>query len=161
MSDPFAILGLPPRFEVTPAEVERAYLSRVSGLHPDTAGAGEDASAALNDAKETLLNSEVRARALLALLEGPGASQDRSLPEGFLAGMMEVREEMASAVDASSRAQWRAWAVQRRGEYEREVGALFAAAAGGAAVLTRVRRTLNAWRYIERMIEQIDGVAQA
>ncbi len=151
---------MPHRFELPAAEVERAYLIRAAALHPDLAGGTGNDSAALNDAKETLLNSELRANALLEVLGGPGKGQDRSLPEGFLVEVMEVREA-AGAAGASESGRWRAWAVEKRRGYERDVGAMFAAVAGDRGLLREVRRTLNAWRYIERMIEQLDSGGDA
>lgn len=176
MPDAFDELGLPARFDLTAAQVRSAYLARAAAVHPDHAqGAGtglpgeqDGASARLNHARAVLSDPEQRGEALLARLGGPAKEADRSLPDGFLIEMMEVREQLdasVSAGDSSGVSRWVAWADERRAEHMARVGELFASVSGPAAggaepkdrtVLTRVRKELNAWRYIERMIEQIE-----
>ena len=117
--------------------------------------------AAVNLARRTLSDPERRAHALLARLGGPTKERERGLPEGFLAGMMELREKIEGAVgDSGERAKWEAWAQERRREAVAQVGAMFralpAAGAERAAALRAIRVLLNAWRYIERLIEQLD-----
>lgn len=158
--DPFALLGLPRRFEVDGAALQRAWLERAARLHPDRADAPEDAarlSAELNEAKAVLQDPERRANAMLSLLGGPTKEQDKSLPEGFLMEMLEAREAMQAEIEAEgeeARTRWESWAASRRGEIIGRVGELFARG-GDAATLRAVRTELNAWRYIERMIEQV------
>jgi hypothetical protein len=72
---------------------------------------------------------------------------------------MEVREQVEQAVasgDSAARTTWTAWAMDRRAQMEATVAALFAKAATDAGALREVRVQLNQWRYIERMIEQLD-----
>jgi DnaJ-domain-containing protein 1 len=166
-TDPFDVLGLAPSFDVSVAEVERAYLARAAGLHPDLGGSSvetpdpERESARLNAARATLRDAEKRAGALLARLGGPSASQDRSLPDGFLLEILEIREqveEAAASGDPEQIARWEAWAGEERARYTRQVSALFAQLGEPpeANALSSIRTTLNAWRYIERLIEQLD-----
>jgi hypothetical protein len=67
----------------------------------------------------------------------------------------------------SERAKWESWAEERRREAIAEVGGMFAAIGPGSTDLRRaegrwheglraIRVRLNAWRYIERLIEQLD-----
>jgi molecular chaperone HscB len=161
-SDPFAVLGLARRFDLDESEIERAFLARLGGVHPDLAG--EDASldaAVLTEARATLADPERRAVALLAVLGGPSASQDRSLPDGFLMEMMELRETVEAELGegGDARARWGAFAEARRSEHQRRVASLFEATAASnnrPELLSRVRLELNAWRYTERLIEQLD-----
>ncbi len=172
--DPFDLLGLSPSFSLGSDEITRAYLRRAALVHPDLDSAehsGDDAEAgnaassaaeALNRAKTTLQNPELRAIALLARLGGPGP-EDRSLPPGFLIEMMERREEVEASLaseGAAARARWRNWALERRAAHIGRVGGLFGRAATGGpdarSLLREVRIELNAWRYIERMIEQLE-----
>jgi molecular chaperone HscB len=161
MDDPFAVLGLPARYDIDPAEVERAYLARAAQLHPDLAGDDEDVAvlaAGLNRAKRVLLNDELRADVLLRGLGGPAKEQDKSLPPGFLMEMMELREAVETAMASGSegeRAEWQHWAAEQRDHYRRVVGGLFALGTGPEN-LKAIRVQLNAWRYIERLIEQLD-----
>lgn len=159
--DPFAVLGLPRSFEIDEGTLHRAWLSRSAALHPDRAGddeANAEAVADLNRARATLRDPERRANALLRLLGGPRKEEDRSLPDGLLTEMLEVREEMESDLAESgdtARAKWEAWAGERRAGHIERVGELFAGPATPES-LREIRRELNAWRYTERMIEQLD-----
>jgi molecular chaperone HscB len=164
MSDPFDILGLPAAFALDGAEIDRAYLARSAALHPDLAAGDAEAPrkmAALNQAKRALEDPERRANVLLARLGGPAKEADRSLPPGFLMDMMETREAIEAAVrsgDPSQRRQWEGWAEDRRREAIMEVGSMFGGLGTPPAAegLRAIRTRLNAWRYIERLIEQLD-----
>jgi len=165
--DAFEVLGLAARFDIPRDEVERRYLTLVSSQHPDTTHAddrGQARAAALNDARAVLANPEQRAGLMLARLGGPSAEQDKSLPPSFLAEIMDVRESVDGAARSGDPArvdEWRSWARDRRVRMIAEVGELFAGLASPPApgTLAAIRRSLNAWRYVERMVEQIDGAA--
>jgi len=165
--DAFAVLALPRRFDIDSAAVDRAYLNKCAAAHPDVSGLGDDESqrlqANLNDARATLLDAERRANVLLSLLGGPSKEQDKSLPAGFLMQIMETREEIEAALatrDPAARERWSVWAAAQREKYVRRVTPLFANAlaspAGTPSSLAEIRRELNAWRYIERLVEQLD-----
>ena len=162
-NDPFEALGLPARFELDGVAIERAYLARVASLHPDIARGDPDAArraAAINDARRVLDDAERRANALLARLGGPAKDQEKALPPGFLAEMMEVRESIDAAIesgDFSARGDAAAWALERRARHAEAVAAMFNAlsAAPDADELRAIRTELNAWRYTERLLEQL------
>lgn len=175
MNDPFDTLGLPATFDLDPAAVSRAYFARAAGVHPDLArgdsprGDVERAAASLNEARRVLADPEKRAAALLARLSAgvPGLEGDeKRLPAGFLPEIMEVREEIESDKAAATPGwmeKWEAWARGERKRYAERASALFSdaqrATAEGkspAEALKSVRIELNAWRYIERLIEQLD-----
>jgi curved DNA-binding protein CbpA len=173
--DPFDTLGLAPTFSVSAGEISRAYLQRAALVHPDLdispepgadadepAEGSTDAAEVLNRARAVLLNPELRAGALLARLGGPGP-EDRSLPPGFLVQMMERREEVEASIASEgvpARARWRAWAAQERSTHMARVTDLFERVHAGDGdqprLLREIRIELNAWRYIERLIEQLD-----
>jgi curved DNA-binding protein CbpA len=161
--DPFDVLGLEVGFDVSANAIERAYLARATRVHPDAGGAAEAASAAremsrLNVARSTLLNAESRARAVLAAHTGEFGS-DTSLPEGFLPEIMQTRMEIEEALasnDSDERVRWTSWAEGERARYVDEARVLFERLAAGTASAADVRKHLNAWRYIERLIEQLD-----
>jgi hypothetical protein len=76
-------------------------------------------------------------------------------------GIMETREQIEEALaskDAAQREKWEAWAQEQRGEYQRRVTGFFEAAGQSrdSETLRAIRQELNAWRYIERLIEQLD-----
>jgi molecular chaperone HscB len=162
--DAFDILGIPARFDVDANAIQRAYLSRAAAVHPDAAGDTEDAgvrSAALNRAKAILDDPERRANVLLERLGGPGKSQDKSLPPGFLMSIMETREAIEEALaskDSAQRQKWEGWAQEQRAEYQGRVAKLFGSLGDSRdpGTLQAIRQELNAWRYIERLIEQLD-----
>ena len=162
--DAFDVLGLPAQFDLDVADIRRAYLSRAAGAHPDLAEDQDEAdirSAVLNRSKSLLEDPERRANILLERLGGPGKGQDKSLPPGFLMSIMETREAIEQALasrDAAERTKWEAWAQGERAEYQRKVGGFFAACGTSRdpETLRAIRQELNAWRYIERLIEQLD-----
>jgi hypothetical protein len=180
--DPFAMLGLPRSFDLDPAVIRRAHLERVTalrasagsapsvaegGLEPggQRAGTIEDRLAELNRARALLEDAEQRANALLDVLGGPGRDRDRTLPPGFLERMLEVNERVEAAVAGHDQPEIHRLLdeveAQRHGHIRR-VGELFArladpACAGESGVmLGQVRSELNAWRYIERLIERLE-----
>lgn len=164
MADAFDLLNLPPAFDLDPAHLRRAYLLRSAQIHPDVAGQDEEAarrSALLNEAKDALEDPERRADTLLLRLGGPPRERERSLPDGFLASIMETRmavEEAIASGDPAERRRWEGWATDQRGRHIGRVGAMFAALGSPPAPddLRAIRTELNAWRYIERLIEQLD-----
>lgn len=176
--DPFAALGLPRRFDLDDQQIETAFLVRIAQAHPDLEAAhghpdpGGNATAdtaALTDARAVLADPERRARALVRLLE-PAAPPDRTLPDGFLMEMMELRQriedELAAvgAEAADARARWEAFAEDRRQGHIARFAALSERLARAErqpdpGTLALARAELNAWRYTERLIEQLDPAA--
>ncbi|MCK4871855.1 MAG: DnaJ domain-containing protein [Phycisphaerales bacterium] len=164
--DPFALLKLPRRFDLPDDNIERAYLKLAASLHPDRlTDPSEQAQAArlaarVNDARRELRDAESRANVLLRLLGGPTSEQNNTLPDGFLMETMEAREAMEAARDDPAKlAAWRTWVDQARTERLARIGELFAqtgddALPGQAARDIRIH--LNALRYVERMIQQLD-----
>jgi len=168
--DPFGALGFPKRFDLDPTAVRTAHLRRTAVAHPDrlaeplARAEAERVLAELNEARDLLLDDERRANALLAALGGAPPEADRSLPDGFLIEVLEIREWMEDALgsrDPARRTEVEAWADTRRRDYRAQVAACFERliAAGdtvdAASHATDIRTLLNAWRYIERMIEQL------
>lgn len=163
--DAFAVLGLPRSFEIDPRALQAAYLRRAAALHPDRIAdpfqreEAQRSAAALNDARALLADDEQRANLLLRLAGGPAKEEDQSLPEGFLIEMMDIRQELEAALargDEAERARLETWARNRREQHIATVRNLFAALGDNPTRegLAAIRRELNAWRYIERMLEQ-------
>lgn len=160
--DAYDTLGIEPRFDVDEAAVQRAWLRAAARCHPDRAADPAEAvrrTALLNDARAALLDPERRAETLLRRRGAPG-TPDNTLPDGFLAEILEVREGLSEAQEAGNEAglaAFQEWAAQRRRAYIDDVRRRFASMSepGRPDEFAGVRRTLNAWRYIERMLEQI------
>ena len=166
--DPWTLLGLARSYAVAPATVQVAHLRRLAALHPDRIAdpvRREEAArdvAALNEARDVLLDDERRADRLLALLGGPSKESDRSLPDGYLLEVMELREaleEAAASGDPATRAAVEAQATERRRAHLAEVSRLFAEAlpTPDEETLRRIRLELNAWRYVERLRQALEG----
>jgi len=171
MSDdpnPFQILGVEPVFQVDEQTLQARYLKLSGEHHPDRftdpaeqAEAAERA-AAINEAYHVLLDPEQRANALLDLLGGPSAAQDKSLPQDLLSEMMEIRERQEQAVESGDEQKMNElmlWATRQRDIHLKRIGMLFEMATTGDRVqeekLEIIRLELNALRYFQRMIEQL------
>ena len=166
MDDYFDRLGLPRRFSVDPGELERAYLARSRAVHPDYHVAGAtadlavslDAAAAVNEAYNTLKDPFARAEYLLSLEGGPAAGEHTALPAGFLAEMLEAREEIEAARgDAGRAAELEAGYAARYDRLLAEVAAAFQAHAArpDRAALVTVRERLNAAKYVRRLLDDL------
>lgn len=164
--DPFALLGLPRRFDVDRNAVQSAYLRRSAALHPDRVtdplqrADAAAAAARINDARAMLLDDEQRANHLLHLLGGPSKETDDALPDGFLMEILEKREELEEALasaTAAGRAASQQWADEQRASHVASVAQLFERfeQLRDPETLRAIRKELNAWRYIERMMEAL------
>jgi molecular chaperone HscB len=156
-NDFFERLGLPRRFSVDPAALERAYLDRSRAVHPDfhtlsTSGeqaASETAAAAVNEAYTTLRDPFRRAEHLLALLGGPSAADLKEIPPAFLMGMMDLREQIEQASTAEKE------------RHEAEVRARYDAVFAGIDKLfaqnnlVAVRKELNAAKYLKGLLRDL------
>ena len=148
----FDTLGLEPGFETTAEAIEAAYLRRVAAAR----SRGEDTSP-LNQARQTLLKPILRAEALVEVLGGPAPAADKSLPEGLLMEFMEARQGAEAAAEAGDQPElvrWLDWARSKRAAHIETVATLFGEASPEA--LRLIRLELNAWRYAERMIDQLE-----
>lgn len=164
--DPFEILRMEPRFEIDPDDVRRRVVRLAARLHPDRAPdpvtAADQARelARVNEAATELLDDIVRAELLLSRLGGPGPSDDRTLPEGFLESMLSTRMDLEEAVasgDEDGRGRLADWARAEWDERRAAVAAILDREdASNPDDLVLVRRELNRWRYSQRMLEQLD-----
>lgn len=167
----FDRLGLPARFDIAPKEIERAYLAWSRELHPDyfqTRSPDEQAlslklSAALNDAYATLSNPFRRAEYLLHLLGGPNASEHRSMPEGFLETVLDLRMEIEEAKDEGrldDQQALHARLQQKRTEAMGDVAASFrsmetAETGPTTEELASIRERLNTVKYYDGLIREM------
>ena len=159
--DAFAELGLPPRYDVDPAELERAFFERSKALHPDRFAAAPAAervaalsrSRALNDAYQLIKKPVSRAEYLLARA-GVTIGDNERLDPAFLMEILELREELAEAraAGALARVEQLQRAMQaRRAEALGALSGLFA-----AGDLAAIKQRLIVLRYIHRYLEECD-----
>jgi hypothetical protein len=163
---PFQILGIAPRFELDAAAIQRTLLRESARRHPDrapdpvTAASWTDELARLNAAADLVRDDLERAEQLVLLRGGPGPSDDRRLPDGFLESMLGVRMELEEAVasgDEVGRRSLEDWGRREWAERRALVEQLLDGPEGEDAVtLAEVRLQLNCWRYSQRMLEQLD-----
>jgi molecular chaperone HscB len=169
--DHFQRLGLPRRFPLDAAELERAYLARSRAVHPDFHMAGPDAelaasmdlSAALNEAYTTLGDPFARADHLLTLESGPSAAEHKQLPATFLAEMLEAREEVEQArgkpaavakLDAEFSRRAAGIVFELSQSFDR-LEALPEPCPERTSLLARIRGLLNAARYVRGLIRDL------
>jgi len=161
-SEPFALLGLSPAYEVDLAALERAFFERSKALHPDRiagATAGERVAAltrsrALNDAYQLIKKPVPRAEYLLARA-GVAIGDNERLDPRFLMEILELREELAAARAADDTplvTKLAATMQARRGEALGALPALFAAGDFAA-----IKERLILLRYINRYLEECDA----
>lgn len=171
MQDCFHRLGLPRRFVLDAAELERAYLAHSRAVHPDYHLTGASAalnaslelSAAVNEAYNTLRDPFVRAEHLLTLEGGPSASEQKQMPPAFLAEMLDAREEIEQARGNEAKTERLASTFAER--YDKlmgEVAGLFQQREGlpgndpnRANLLGRIRGLLNAAKYVRGLIRDL------
>lgn len=174
--DAFAVLGLPARYDLDPAELERAFFERSKELHPDrfaAAPAAERVAAlsrarALNDAYALLKRDASRAEYLLAR-EGVTIGDNERIDPELVMELLEEREQLAEArqrgdlreverMAASMRTRRRAALDQVKSLFA-ELGAGPGASPGAAraALLAQLKRQLILLRYVARYLEECDA----
>lgn len=161
--DPFSTLGLPARYDLTEAEIERRYRDLQRTLHPDrmVGRPAQERRIALgkavevNEAYRTLRDDLARAQALLTL-RGHEAREQQPDPE-FLMEVMERREALSDARDAKDHAAIAklADAVRRDGAAARaKLVELFGENDSPLATLADV---LGRMRYYRRFLDEVEA----
>jgi molecular chaperone HscB len=170
----FEILGLPERYDIDAAELERAYHERSKALHPDRFAAAPAAervaalqqSMGLNEAYKALKKPQSRAEYLLRRAGVTIGGNERLDPQ-FLMEILELREELAEARhrgDLALVGRLEAAMKGRRDATLASLGPLFAraAASSGAsggerdAVLADIKAALILLRYVVRYLEECE-----
>ena len=171
----FERLGLPRRFAIDLAELERNYLVRSRESHPDfqtgdstvRQRATMELSAALNEAYATLKQPFRRAAYLLELEGGPTAAEHKEMSPVFLEEMLDLRMEIEDLREAGApdSPRWQAMEQQlvQRGETLRaELSRRFTQyegfapdASGRQGVLVLIRQVLNAAKYIQGLLRDL------
>ena len=161
-TDPFALLGLQPSYDVDLAALERAFFERSKAAHPDRvagAPAAERVAAlsrarALNDAYQMIKKPVPRAEYLL-VRAGVAIGDNERLDPEFLMEVLELREELAGARVAGNLARVGELQGAMRARRDEALGALPALFAAGDHAA--IKQRLIALRYIHRYLEECDG----
>ena len=170
MSDHFERLGLPRRFSVDLAAVEREYLARSRQSHPDFYQLGTAAeqhaslqsSAGLNEAYITLKDPFRRAEYLLQLLGGPTVQTEKNLDQAFLMEMMELRERIEEAQSTGNTQELSSLEnelLTRQSTQLDHIAGQFAkleSTPDPNPVLVAIRRNLNAVKTIQSLLRDLN-----
>ena len=161
--DAFGLLGLAPRFDVDPAQLERAYFERSKELHPDrfaTAPANERVAAlsrarALNDAYQVLKRDVARAEYLLRR-EGITIGDNERIDPALVMELLEEREELAEARQAGQTAKLEQLCASMQGRREAALDRVRQLFVGGGD-RAEIKQQLILLRYIERYLEECES----
>lgn len=170
--DPFAVFGLEPAFDVDRKALRKELLRLQRALHPDFHGGADSATRALaerdtaelNAAHEVLDGDARRADWLVRSRGGPDENQERQMPQAFLMEVMEWNEVLEEARAAAPGSAERDAALALREPLEAERAERLRAVARlltpvpepGSPRLAEARRELNAVRYVDRALGQVE-----
>jgi len=166
MIDHFERLGLPRRFDLDTADVERQYLARSREVHPDYFQMGSsleqrasmELSAAMNESYTVLRDPFRRAEHLLQLEGGPSASESKEMPQEFLEEMLELRmaieEIKTEGPDSPAFSAMEKDLANRRDRLFDRVGMLFDDKTS-LGILKEVRQLLNATKYVQGLLRDL------
>jgi len=171
-ADPFATLGVAPRFDVDVRELEQRHRALSGALHPDryvARPAGErrlalDKAIAVNTAFRALRDPVRRAETLLELRGVPvGETVEPKASPALLMEMMELGEQLAEAkqardLDRIGRIGERIRAQQR--ELTARLAKRFDAAGDDQAKLGAVVPLLGELRYLGRFVERLEQIEE-
>lgn len=169
---PFEIFGLAPAYGLDMQDLRRRLLRFSRLVHPDffaTAGVeekgrAEKASALLNSAHAILADDASRADDLVRSLGGPDENAQREMPKEFLMEVLEWNETLeearaGSSVPAERLDALRAELETRRTESLAAVSMLLTPLpATGSANLVQARKELNAVRYVDRALGELESL---
>jgi len=170
-ADLFAVLGLPRRLALDPADLERRYHAASRAVHPDrfqTASLRErelslGASAAVNRAYRTLRDPVARGRYWLELHGARLGDGGPQVPPAIAAEVFETQEkleELRGAARPELRRELEALRdgfAARLGALRDELVALYASANGGAPSLDELRHRLSEIAYLRTLLGDIEG----
>jgi molecular chaperone HscB len=175
MNDPFATLGLEPRFHLDRPALEQRHRELSKALHPDRYSGAPAAERRMslsraidvNEAFRVLKDPVRRAEALLQRAGAPvGETSEPKAAPALLMEMMEVREELAEAGRARDLPR-----VARLGEAMRareaqilqRLGEAFDGAGGEPRPASRpaeILPVLGELRYIRRFLDEVSAIEE-
>lgn len=171
---PFALLGLEPAHAVDERDLRRRLTRAARLVHPDFHAGADDAvrsraealSARLNRAFETVSDATRRADWLVVHRGGPTEESERAMPAAFLAEVLDWNEVLQEArASAVHDPRVDALAAELAGRRDAGLAALAELMAPlperGSPRLTAARRELNALRYLDRALREIESLRLA
>ena len=175
--DHFALFGLPERFELDRADLEKRYLALSREMHPDRHATGSpkerlvavQRTTDLNLAYKTLRDDFLRAEHLLrrrGIQVSEAESQDSraTVDTSLLMEVMELREALSDARAAKDMEKVTALAGNVRGRSEvawAQIRTGFGEVEGGeASSLSAVLAQITALRYYRRFLEEVTSMEE-
>lgn len=170
-ADDFQLLGLPARFALDPAEVDRRWKDLQAAAHPDRhAAAGAAAqrvamqwAVRLNEARCRLKDPLQRAALLCEQAGAPiEAERNTAMPSGFLMQQMAWREALDEGRDQAAALQ--ALDAELQADRAARLSALAAALDGSprdpAAAAAQVRALMFLSRFDAELQDRLDALGQ-
>lgn len=107
-SNPFELLGLPLRFDLSKTDLDARLRELSKVLHPDRHASGSagdrrlalNRAISMNEAVRTLRDPVARGHALLAALQPSARPEEARVDQTFLFELMQLREELTGAHQA-------------------------------------------------------------
>ena len=164
LTDYFQVLGVDRRFDLDADQLRKKFLALNRHAHPDfhTSDTPEvrelslRVASTVNDAYRTLSDPVSRAEYLLELLGGPSSAADKSTPDGLVAEMMDLQEQIDEAPDKTRLAATLQARLDRMvdglGKLFARIGADAACEAVRQSTLREIRHHLNAISYLRRLV---------
>ena len=174
--DPFSALGLSPSQALETSELERLHLKYTRWVHPDYFAASPELRAlaekntgTLNGALSSLGDPIKRADHLVRALEGPSDAELKDMPQAFLMEVLDWNESLQEALESGASSPERTRALELLPELEERRAAglsaicalLIPLPAKGAEALASARRELNAIRYLDRALGELETLRLA
>jgi molecular chaperone HscB len=171
---PFEVFGLAPAFAVDAKALKQRLLKLSRLLHPDYYAAGDAATRAtaerntalLNESYDVLADPVQRADWLVRSLGGPAEGEQRAMPKAFLVEVLEWNEALDAARESQPGSAQRAALAdldqtlrEQREATLKTLGALLTPLPPRAStVLAEARAQLNALRYLEKTLADIEAL---
>jgi molecular chaperone HscB len=170
----FEVFGLPPSYDVNIPVLERQFRDLSLQLHPDRFAQADprerrlslEQTTALNEAYRTLKDPNRRALYLLKLhgvdLDREDSGAQRDMPTEFLEEVMELREELETAIHSKDLTRAQAMAVdvtaRQREALTAAAGALRAleSSPDDEELVKKASHELGRVRYFTRFLEQVE-----
>lgn len=172
MKDPFATLGVEPRFAIDLRAVEQRHRELSRALHPDRYAGAPHAERRMalsraievNEAWRALRDPIRRAEALVALAGIEIREDSRSMPDpDFLMEILELREELADAARRKDQARVSELGRGVKAREERAFAALGAGLDGAGQDAHRIRAALPRLaelKYYRRFLDEVAAIEE-
>ena len=174
--DPFTLLGIAPSFSLDVEELRSRHLKISRWIHPDYFAASPELRALaetntglLNGALEALDEPLRRAECLLESRGGPSEAEVKDMPQAFLMEVLEWSETLDEARAAAAGSPEREAAFklgpslhdERAARIDTITALLDPLPATASEHLTTARHELNAVRYLDRALRELESLRLA